>query len=259
MAYVFQTFVAFNVLTATQANTLEVNVRDHVHGAASVSVVGLTGGGTGQITAQLAINALSAVSSATNEYVLKKDTASGNAVFGVMATAGGGSGQVTAQAAINALSAVSAATIGHVLTKSGGNAAWAASAADGWDVVTGTATGGTPFTTSPQQQFTHAITGDIAANDILIFIIVSNMTQSAGDGTLTVTFAKSSGTGALNATGTEVFKKFMTNNKALRNSYMIIATVQTPGTFVYKVTTVLSAGASSVEDFYGTYIKLTPP
>lgn len=38
-------------------------------------------GGTGQNTAQLAINALSAVAGATNEHVLTKDTGSGNAIF----------------------------------------------------------------------------------------------------------------------------------------------------------------------------------
>ena len=43
--------------------------------------VPITQGGTGAITAQAAINALSAVSGATNEYVLTKDTATGNAIF----------------------------------------------------------------------------------------------------------------------------------------------------------------------------------
>ena len=38
-------------------------------------------GGTGQTTAQAAINALTAVSSATNEHVLTKDTSTGNAIF----------------------------------------------------------------------------------------------------------------------------------------------------------------------------------
>lgn len=47
--------------------------------------VGIAYGGTGQSTAQLAINALSAVSGATNEHVLTKDTATGNAIFKVAA------------------------------------------------------------------------------------------------------------------------------------------------------------------------------
>lgn len=46
-------------------------------------------GGTGQTTAQLAINALSAVSGATDEHVLTKDTATGNAIFKAVS---GGSG-----------------------------------------------------------------------------------------------------------------------------------------------------------------------
>lgn len=43
--------------------------------------VPITQGGSGQATAQAAINALSAVSGATNEHVLTKDTATGDAVF----------------------------------------------------------------------------------------------------------------------------------------------------------------------------------
>ena len=50
--------------------------------------VGIGYGGTGQSTAQLAINALTAVSGATNEHVLTKDTGTGNAVF--KAVSGGG-------------------------------------------------------------------------------------------------------------------------------------------------------------------------
>ena len=41
----------------------------------------ISNGGSGQSTAQTAINALSQVSGATNEYVLTKDTASGNALW----------------------------------------------------------------------------------------------------------------------------------------------------------------------------------
>lgn len=42
---------------------------------------GIANGGTGQTTQQAAINSLTNVSAATNEYVLTKDTATGNAVF----------------------------------------------------------------------------------------------------------------------------------------------------------------------------------
>lgn len=37
MAYVFQTFSLGNVLTATQMNQIEVNIRDHVHGSDGVA------------------------------------------------------------------------------------------------------------------------------------------------------------------------------------------------------------------------------
>tara|TARA_R100000049_G_C1937592_1_gene81510 strand:- start:294 stop:1505 length:1212 start_codon:yes stop_codon:yes gene_type:complete len=53
------------------------------------SAVGITKGGSGQITAQAAIDALSQVVGATDEYVLTKDTASGNALW-KMATSTGG-------------------------------------------------------------------------------------------------------------------------------------------------------------------------
>jgi len=43
--------------------------------------VGIAHGGTGQSTAQLAVNALTAVAGATNEHVLTKDTATGNAIW----------------------------------------------------------------------------------------------------------------------------------------------------------------------------------
>lgn len=44
-------------------------------------ILGIANGGTGQDTAQEAINALTAVSAATNEHVLTKDTATGNATY----------------------------------------------------------------------------------------------------------------------------------------------------------------------------------
>lgn len=50
-------------------------------GAWSASTIAIAKGGTGETSAQSAINALSQVSSATNEYVLTKDTASGNATW----------------------------------------------------------------------------------------------------------------------------------------------------------------------------------
>lgn len=49
------------------------------------SPVPLANGGTGQISAQAALDALTQVTSATNEHVLTKDTATGNATFKVAA------------------------------------------------------------------------------------------------------------------------------------------------------------------------------
>ncbi len=56
------------------------------------TTVAVNQGGTGQVTAQAAIDSLSAVSGATNEHVLTKDTATGNAKW-KEAAGGGGSGQ----------------------------------------------------------------------------------------------------------------------------------------------------------------------
>lgn len=86
--------------TATTPDTLSVNIFStgglffdgtgkmavNVGHANVQGVLPITKGGTGQITAQLAINALSSVSGATNEHVLTKDTATGNATFKAVAT-----------------------------------------------------------------------------------------------------------------------------------------------------------------------------
>ena len=63
--------------------------------------VGIAYGGTGQSTAQAAINALSAVGAATDEYVLTKDTGTGNAVWKV-ATGGSDAFTVKVDAAATA-------------------------------------------------------------------------------------------------------------------------------------------------------------
>ena len=67
--------------------------------AANVTgTVAVANGGTGQTTAQNAINALTNVAAATNEYVLTKDTATGNALW---KAATGGGGGVTAVGSID--------------------------------------------------------------------------------------------------------------------------------------------------------------
>jgi len=64
----------------------------------NLDIRGVSRGGTGAVTAQAAINTLSNVAAATNEFVLTKDTGTGNAVFkastGGTAIPGGTSGQV---------------------------------------------------------------------------------------------------------------------------------------------------------------------
>lgn len=58
---------------------------DELGALALLSTAPIANGGTGQTTAQAGIDALSQVSSATNEYILTKDTASGNALWKVNA------------------------------------------------------------------------------------------------------------------------------------------------------------------------------
>jgi len=65
-------------------------------------VLAIEDGGTGQITAQDAINALSGVAGATDEYVLTKDTSTGNAIFKEVpaaAVADGDKGDITVSSA----------------------------------------------------------------------------------------------------------------------------------------------------------------
>jgi len=59
--------------------------------------VAIADGGTGQGTAQAAINALTAVSGATDEHVLTKDTATGNVIFKI---SGAGTGDLKADGSV---------------------------------------------------------------------------------------------------------------------------------------------------------------
>lgn len=65
---------------------------------AGITDLAIADGGTGQSTAQAAIDALTNVAAATNEHVLTKDTATGNAIF--KAAAGGSSLPVVDETAI---------------------------------------------------------------------------------------------------------------------------------------------------------------
>ena len=62
---------------------------------AGITDLAIADGGTGQSTAQAAIDALTAVAAATNEFVLTKDTGTGNAIWKV---ASGGGGVITGTA-----------------------------------------------------------------------------------------------------------------------------------------------------------------
>ena len=64
------------------------------------TTIAIANGGTGQTTQQAAIDALTAVSGATNEHVLTKDTATGNAIFKV--SVGGADEKVKVDAAATA-------------------------------------------------------------------------------------------------------------------------------------------------------------
>ena len=78
---------AYRAIAATDVPTLNQNTTGT---AAGLSVtLAVNKGGTGATTAQAAVNALTGVAGATNEFVLTKDTATGNAVFKAPA---GGSG-----------------------------------------------------------------------------------------------------------------------------------------------------------------------
>ena len=77
------------------------------------TTVAVNQGGTGQTTAQAAIDALSAVSGATNEHVLTKDTGTGNAIF--KAAAGGGANHDILDGSVHQDSVADGVTRGSVI------------------------------------------------------------------------------------------------------------------------------------------------
>lgn len=117
-------------LSTQQVTANSIDLTDDVAGA-----LPLANGGTGQTTAQLAMNALSAVAGATNEHVLTKDTATGNAVY--KAAAGGFADPMTTRGDIiykdsgGTTTRLAAGTATHVLTSDGTDIGWAAAAGGG--------------------------------------------------------------------------------------------------------------------------------
>jgi hypothetical protein len=108
----------FRVIAAADVPTLNQSTSGT---AANVTgTVAVANGGTGQTSEQLAINALSAVAAATNEYVLTKDTGTGNAIF----KAAIGSSVIVAYGAIGGfiLSSIAGNSTTASFTISGGGA-----------------------------------------------------------------------------------------------------------------------------------------
>ncbi len=77
------------------------------------TTVAINQGGTGQITAQAAINALSAVGAATNEHVLTKDTGTGDAIWKV--AAGGGANHAILDGSVHSDSVADGVTRGSII------------------------------------------------------------------------------------------------------------------------------------------------
>ena len=97
--------------------------------------IGIAYGGTGQSTAQAAIDALTAVSAATNEHVLTKDTGTGNAIW--KAAAGGFAdpmttrGDIIIRDASNNTERLGIGANTFVLTSNGTDISWAAASGGG--------------------------------------------------------------------------------------------------------------------------------
>ncbi len=168
-------------------------------------------GGTGQTTAQAAIDALTAVSGATNEHVLTKDTASGNAIF---KAATGGSGTAATQAEMEAATDVTVfSTPGRQHFHPGHPKAWA--------MVT--VSGGTP---------TLAVSYNI-----------TSITDTA-TGRLTVTIA----TDFSSADWAAVVSGTYTQSTALLRSVTVESTSQAAGSIILNNVEITESSAVSAED-----------
>jgi hypothetical protein len=91
---------------------------NHASAGYLTSPVAIANGGTGQVTAQAAINALTAVSAATAEWVLTKDTATSNAVWKANPGAGGGTVDTTGTVNANEIAVFDDSTTLKALTES---------------------------------------------------------------------------------------------------------------------------------------------
>lgn len=144
--------------------------------------VGIAHGGTGASTAQAGIDALTAVSSATNEHVLTKDTSSGNAVWKATSTVG----------AINDLSDVTITTAskGDIVVYNG--SAWVdltvgsnglalkADSSTATGLTWGTAGGATLLHTYTNSTSTSALTN--SSNGVAYDVGTTVASQASGSG-----------------------------------------------------------------------------
>tara|TARA_B100000029_G_scaffold264040_1_gene260203 strand:+ start:1424 stop:2614 length:1191 start_codon:yes stop_codon:yes gene_type:complete len=144
--------------------------------------VGITHGGTGASTAQAGINALTAVSSATNEHVLTKDTSTGNAIWKATSTVG----------AINDLSdvTITGASKGDIVVYNG--SAWVdltvgsnglalkADSSTATGLTWGTAGGATLLHTYTNSTSTSALTN--SSNGVAYDVGTTVASQASGSG-----------------------------------------------------------------------------
>ncbi|KKN70966.1 hypothetical protein LCGC14_0425680 [marine sediment metagenome] len=91
--------------TIARASAGDLNIEGNLIYRVGGTDVAIADGGSGQGTAQLAINALSAVAGGTNEHVLTKDTGTGNAIWKVSAAAADGKVKVDVAATADYLGA----------------------------------------------------------------------------------------------------------------------------------------------------------
>lgn len=180
------TNVALSAIQAGDVPTLNQNTS----GTASnvTGTVAIANGGTGQTSAQLAINAISQVSAATNEYVLTKDTATGNAAW-------------KAPAAAAAREILTAARTYYVRQ-------------DGNDSNTGLAnTSGGAFATIQKAADVVCKTLDLGGYNVTISVsgthtTGANLYQYVGGGTVTISLAAGSVISTTNANCFNVYSKW---------------------------------------------------
>lgn len=202
---------SWGTLAAGDVPTLNQNTTGS---AASLSVtLAIGSGGTGQTTANAALNALLPTQTSANGKVLQSDgtnsswvtpTSGGSpdmsSAINTLAIANGGTGQTTASAAANALLPTQSGNSGKILQTDGTNVSWAA-AGSGTDVSTASGTlaiahGGTGQTT--QTAAFDALAPTTTLGDTLYYDGSDNV-RLAGNTTSTKKFLTQTGDGTNSA------------------------------------------------------------